>query len=138
MTACARVGLHSVSTRMAWLTALWACRAAPVPCQGHVPAYRGRACEGDDTLLTGTGVAPSRPRPAPLVLFRRGLAKGEPTARRARAWGLSRQQRHTLRPRIQANLKATAPTAVRMGPAFAADEVDHNAGEKQHPTPRPR
>ena len=52
--------------------------------QAHFPAYRCRACQGYDTLLTGTVFAKTRQRPATLVLLLRGVAKGEPTARRAR------------------------------------------------------
>ena len=36
--------------------------------QGHVPAYRGRACEGDYTLVPGTIFAQTRQRPATLGL----------------------------------------------------------------------
>jgi transposase-like protein len=100
--------------------------------QGHFPAYRCRACEGYYTLLTGTVFAKSRQRPATLVLLLRGIAKGEPTARLARELGLSRKQLHTLRQRIQANINATAPTAVMMGTTFEADELYQNAGEKKH------
>jgi transposase-like protein len=107
------------------------CRA-----QGHFPAYRCRACEGYYTLLTGTLFANTRQRPATLVLLLRGMAKGAPTARLARELGLSRQQLHTLRPRMQANLNETAPTAVRVGTAFEADELYQNAGEKKHPASR--
>lgn len=100
--------------------------------QGPFPADRCRACEGYYTLLTGTVCAKTRQRPATLVLLRRGRAKGEPTARLARELGLSRKQLHTLRQRIQANLNDTAPTAVMVGTAFEADELDHHAGEKKH------
>ena len=100
--------------------------------QGHFPAYRGRACDGYDTLLTGTVFAKTRQRPATLVLLLRGIAKGEPTARLARELGLSRNQLHPLRQRIQANLNGTAPTGVMPGTAFEADELSQNAGEKQH------
>jgi hypothetical protein len=100
--------------------------------QGHVPADRCRACEGYDTLVTGTVFENTRPRPATLVRRRRGMAKGEPTARLARALGRSRTQLHTLRRRLQAPLNETAPTAVRMGTAFAADALSHNAGETKH------
>lgn len=64
------------------------CRA-----QGHVPAYQCRVCEGYYTLLTGTIFANTRQPPATLVLLLRGIAKGEPTARRARELGLSRPPR---------------------------------------------
>jgi transposase-like protein len=105
---------------------------------GHFPAYRGRACDGYYTLLTGTVFAKTRQRPATLVLLLRGVAKGEPTARLARELGLSRKQLHTLRQRIQANLNATAPTGIMPGTAFEADELYQNAGEKRHTPSRPR
>jgi hypothetical protein len=60
------------------------------------------------------------------------MAKGEPTARLAREWGLSRPQLHTLRRRIQAHLHETAPTGVMTGTAFEADELYQHAGETQH------
>jgi len=63
--------------------------------QGHFPAYRCRACHGYYTLLTGTVFEKTRQRPATLVLLRRGMAKGEPTARLARDLSLSRKQLHT-------------------------------------------
>jgi transposase-like protein len=100
--------------------------------QAHFPAYRCRACHGYDTLLTGTVFAKTRQRPATLVLLRRGVAKGEPTARLARELGLSRTQLHTLRQRLHTNLNDTAPTNVMSGTAFEADELYQNAGEKQH------
>jgi transposase-like protein len=100
--------------------------------QGHFPAYRCRACDGYDTLLTGTVVEKTRQRPATLVLLLRGIAKGEPTARLARALGLSRTQLHTLRQRIQAHLDATAPTGVMTGTTVEADELYQNAGENKH------
>lgn len=99
---------------------------------GHFPADRCRACDGYDTVLTGTIFAKTRPRPATLVLLLRGIAKGEPTARLARELGVSRQQLHPLRPRIQANLNATAPTGSMPGAAFEADELYQHAGEKTH------
>src|SRR5919112_62761 len=83
--------------------------------QGHFPAYRCRACEGDYTRLTGTVFANTRQRPATLVLLLRGIAKGEPTARLARELGVSRTQLHTLRQRIQTQVNATAPTDTMAG-----------------------
>jgi hypothetical protein len=67
-----------------------------------------------------------------LVLLRRGMAKGESTARLARALGLSRTQFRTLRQRIQAHVNATAPTDAMAGTAFEADERYQNAGEKTY------
>jgi transposase-like protein len=105
--------------------------------QHHFPAYRCRACDGYYTLLTGTTFAKTRQRPATLVLLLRGIAKGEPTARLARALGVSRRQVHTLRHRVQENLNATAPTDVMRGTAFEADELYQNAGGKKHAPSRP-
>jgi transposase-like protein len=105
--------------------------------QGHFPAYRCRACAGYYTLLTGTVFEKTRQRPATLVLLRRGMATGEPTARLARELGLSRKQLHTLRPRIQTRLNATAPTDVMVGTAFEADEWYQHAGGKKHAPSRP-
>jgi hypothetical protein len=70
-----------------------------------------------------------------LVLLLRGIAKGEPTARLARALGVSRKQLHTLRQRIQTNCNATAPTGVMTRTAFEADELYHKAGGKKHASP---
>jgi transposase-like protein len=106
--------------------------------QGHFPAYRCRACDGDYTLLTGTVFETTRQRPAPLVLLLRGIAKGEPTARLARELGLSRKQLHTLRQRIRAYLNATVPADVMTGTAFEAGELYQNAGEKKHAPLRPQ
>jgi hypothetical protein len=106
------------------------CRA-----QGQFPAERCRACDGDDTLLTGTVFATTRQRPTTLVLLLRAMAKGEPTARLARELGLSRKQLHTLRQRVQADLNHTVPTGVMTGTAFAADALYHNAGEETPASP---
>ena len=106
--------------------------------QGHLPAYRCRACDGYYMVLTGTIFAKTRQRPATLVLLLRGIAKGEPTARLARELGLSRKQLHTLRQRLQANLNETAPTGVMPGTALEADELYQNAGEKKHAPSRSR
>jgi transposase-like protein len=100
--------------------------------QGHCPAYCCRACDGYYTWLTGTVFDKTRPRPATLVLRRRGIAKGEPTARRARELRVSRTQRHTLRQRIPAHLNATAPTGIMTGTAFEADARYQHAGENTH------
>ena len=100
--------------------------------QGAFPAYRCRSCDGSYTRLTNTVVAKPRQRPATLILLRRGMAKGEPTARFARELGGSRKQLHTLRQRVQAHLHATAPIDVMTGTAFEADELYQNAGEKKH------
>jgi uncharacterized membrane-anchored protein YhcB (DUF1043 family) len=71
------------------------------------------------------------------VLLRRGMAKGEPTARLARELGLSRMQLQTLRQRVHTHLHNTAPTELMTGTTFEADELYQHAGEKKHPPSRP-
>jgi hypothetical protein len=71
------------------------------------------------------------------VLLRRGIAKGDSTARLARELGLSRKQLPTLRQRVQTHLNDTAPTGFMTGTACEADERYQNAGEKKHAPSRP-
>lgn len=105
--------------------------------QGPFPAHRCRACDGDSTLLMGTVFEKTRQRPATLVLLRRGIAKGEPTARLACELGVSRKPRHTLRQRLQAHLNGTVPTDVMMGTGCETDERYQHAGETKPAPPRP-
>jgi transposase-like protein len=100
--------------------------------QGDFPAYRCHACDGYSTLLTHTVFEKTRQRPATLVLLRRGMAQGEPTARLARELGLSRKPLHTWRQRVQTHLNRTAPAEVMTGTTFEADERYQNAGAKKH------
>jgi hypothetical protein len=62
------------------------------------------------------------------VRWRRGLAKGAPTARLARELRRSRPQLQPLRPRLHAHRHVTAPTDGRPGTAWDADTRDPNAG----------
>jgi hypothetical protein len=57
-----------------------------------------------------------------LVLLRRGMGKGEPTALLARELEMSRKPLHTLRQRVLTNLNHTAPTAPLTATTFEADE----------------
>src|SRR5438552_2994795 len=55
------------------------------------PAYRCRACDRYYTLLSTTVFAGTHQRPAALLLFLRGVAKGESTSRLSRELSLSRR-----------------------------------------------
>jgi len=99
--------------------------------QAHFDAYRCRDCDGSYTILTGTAFGKTQQAPSPLVLLVRGVAKGEPTARRARELGRSCQTVHTLRQRVQDNVNETAPLEPLTGTAFEADERYQNAGGKK-------
>jgi hypothetical protein len=101
----------------------------------HADADRCRACDGYDTLLSGTAFEGSRQRPATLVRLLRGVAKGESTARLARELQRSRQTAHTLRQRLQTNVNNTAPTGVMDGQTFAVDARYQNTKGKNTPHP---
>ena len=100
--------------------------------QRHFPAYRCRTCDGYYTLLSGTAFEKTRQSAATLVLLLRGISKGESTAMLARELAMSRQNLGPLRKRVMQNLDDTAPIDMMEGPAFEADEVYLNAGEKKY------
>lgn len=95
------------------------------------PGYRGLECDGAFTILTGTAFAKSCQKPSTLVVFLRGVAQGETTARLSRELKLSSKQALTLRHRLQDNANETAPLTLMMGKHFEADAVYVNAGEKR-------
>jgi len=99
--------------------------------EGAIPSFRCKGCDRYYTALTGTIFAKTRQSPSTLVLLLRGIAKGETTARLSRELDISRKQMHTLRGRVQNNLYETLPTHVLDEPAFEADELYQNAGEKR-------
>ena len=51
------------------------------------------------------------------------MAQGEPTVRFARELGMSRQQRYTLRQRVQTHRNHTAPAEVMPGTTLEADAL---------------
>lgn len=104
--------------------------------QGLIPAFRCKGCDRYYTALTGTIFQKTRQPPSRIVLMRRGIAKGETTARLARELCVSRKQMHTLRGRVQNNLYETLPTHVLEAPVLEADELYQNAGEKRAAPPR--
>jgi hypothetical protein len=134
MTASARSGWRVTSIRML-------CDAYTVGIpngaysakKGYLPAYCCQACNGYDTLLTGTVFAKTRRPPATKVLLLRGIAKGESTARLARGFGISGKQLHTLWQRIQAHVNATAPTDATAGPLLRPMNATRMQGEKSMP-----
>lgn len=95
------------------------------------PGYRCRDCDGAFTILTGTAFEKTRQKPSTIVLFLRGVAQGETTARLSRELSLSYKQALTLRHRVQDNVNETAPMDLMRGQHFEADEVYQNAGEKR-------
>ncbi len=99
------------------------------------PGYRCRDCDGAFTILTGTAFEKTRQKPSTVVVFLRGVAQGETTARVSRELSLSYKQALTLRHRVQDNANETAPLGLMQGQHFEADEVYVHAGKKsdRHP-----
>jgi hypothetical protein len=137
MIASACYGGSGTFTQTVCTAPLPKCGATLVPCARSLSSLPVSGLRRLLHAADGDGVRKTRPRPATLVLLLRGVAKGEPTARLARALGVSRKPLHTLRQRLQANLNATAPTAVMCGTAFEAGELYHNAGAKKPTTSQP-
>ena len=122
------------------------CRAAGDGLRVHrrhrapVLGYLCRRCGKAFNAFTGTPLAGTPKRPSRVLLFLRGVAKGESTAALARELGCSRPHLLALRHRLQANAAgwlgrfdaAPLPDAV-----VEADEMYQNAGEKRGPAPGP-
>ena len=103
--------------------------------------YKCRACGRVFNAFTGTAFAGTHRRPSRLVLFLRGVSRGEPTAALSRELGASRPHLHELRQRLQANAAAALPWAdpapLAGDRAAEADEAYVAAGEKRRPARRP-
>jgi transposase-like protein len=111
--------------------------------------YKCRACGRVFNAFTGTALAGTHRRPSQLVLFLRGVAQGDSTARLARELKASRPHLHELRQRLQANaataLPAADPATLHADAAAEADECYVAAGENpstalrvRRPAHRPR
>jgi transposase-like protein len=93
--------------------------------------YRCRSCHGVYNLYSGTVFEGRRLRPAQVVLFVRGVCKGEPTATLARELKVCRQTALGLRRRLQANGEKLQPITPLFDARTETDEMFQNAGEKR-------
>lgn len=101
--------------------------------RGPVLGYRCRRCGKAFNAFTGTPLSGTPKPPSRILLFLRGVAKGESTARLARELGCSRPHLLALRHRLQANAAAWLErfdAAPLPDPVVEADEMYQNAGEK--------
>lgn len=92
--------------------------------------YRCGACGRVFNAWTGTAWQGTHKTPAQLVLFCRGLLRGEPTARLARELGCDRKHLLALRHRLQQQAQAWLPRDPLPDTQAEADEMYQNAGEK--------
>ena len=93
--------------------------------------YRCRVCHGVYNLYSDTVFEGCHLRPSQVVLFVRGVCKGEPTASLARELKVCRQTALGRRRRLQANGEKLQPTTPLSDPRTETDEMFQNAGEKR-------
>ena len=85
-----------------------------------MPDFKCRACGRVFNAFTGTAAVGTHRRPSAVVLFLRGVAKGDSTAGLARELKAGRRHLHDLRHRLQAN----AAAALQANAAAALQAVD--------------
>jgi transposase-like protein len=96
----------------------------------QLTVYRCNGCQGVYNLYSGTVFEGRHLRPAQVVLFLRGVCKGEPTATLAREIEIGRTTAHLLRQALQANAERLQPDTPLKDLATESDEMFQNAGEK--------
>ena len=97
----------------------------------YLDNYRCQHGDRDSTLLTSTVFEKTRQLPSTVVLIRRGIAKGESTARLARELKSGRARLHHRRQQIQHPWVARVSRVALADRVLAADERYQNAGEKK-------
>lgn len=98
--------------------------------------YRCKHCGRVFNAFTGTALQGTQRRPSQILLFLRGVANGEPTAKLARELGASRVRLLELRHKIQARAAAEQDRSALSDAVVEADEMYQNAGEKRPSAPR--
>lgn len=93
--------------------------------------YRCLECEGIYNLYSGTLFEKKHLRPSQVVLFLRGVAKGESSMKLAEELGMSRTTVHYLRKELQNNAHGLQPESPLVDEYTETDEMFQNAGEKR-------
>lgn len=99
--------------------------------RSHMTMHRCRRCQTVYTVYTGTVFAHKHLRPAQVVLFLRGLCKGESTAGLSRELQLAYDTVHHLRQQLHANAIRLQPNTPLPDAVTETDEMFQNAGEKR-------
>jgi transposase-like protein len=106
--------------------------------RSDLTTYRCTACATTYNLYSGTVFQQAHLTPMQIVLFLRGICKGEPTQELAAELGLGYQAALRLRHAIQANAQAAQPNTPLPDHATETDEMFQNAGEKRRKARRSR
>src|SRR5512147_3046907 len=104
--------------------------------RSDLTTYRCTVCGTTYNLYSGTVFQQAHLTPMQIVLFLRGVCKGEPTQELAAEIGLGDQAALRLRHAIQANAQAAQPNTPLPDRQTETDEMFQNAGEKRRETRR--
>jgi len=99
--------------------------------RSQLTVYRCRICHTTYNLYTGTVFQQRHLNPMQVVLFMRGICKGESTKMLASELEISYQQALALRHEIQRNAVLEQPQAPLPDRHSETDEMFQNAGEKR-------
>lgn len=103
----------------------------------QLTTYRCCGCESVYNLYTGTVFQGRHLTPQQVVLFLRGVSKGEPSTTLAKELGLSYPTVLSIRHQLQANAERTQPDTPLPDRQTETDEMFQNAGEKRRTPSRP-
>lgn len=99
--------------------------------RSELTVYRCRECERIYNLYTGTVFQGRHMPPAKVVMFMRGVCKGEPTTVLASELELDYKMALQLRHQIQRNAEKSQPDTPLSDQRTETDEMFQNAGEKR-------
>ena len=99
--------------------------------RSNLSVYRCRACESIYNLYTGTVFQGRHLTPPQVVMFMRGVCKGEPTTVLSAELGMNYKMALALRHKIQANAEKAQPNSPLPDQQTETDEMFQNAGEKR-------
>ena len=97
----------------------------------ELTTYRCQGCESVYNLYTGTVFQGRHLTPQEVVLFLRGVSKGEASTTLAKELGLSYPTVLNIRHQLQANAERAQPDSPLPDRHSETDEMFQNAGEKR-------
>ena len=103
--------------------------------RSELTVYRCRECESIYNLYTGTVFQGRHLPPPKVVMFMRGVCKGEPTTVLASELEMDYKMALELRHEIQANAEQAQPETALPDQQTETDEMFQNAGEKRRQAP---
>ena len=99
--------------------------------RSELTVYRCRACESIYNLYTGTVFQGRHLPPPKVVMFMRGVCKGEPTTILASELEMDYKMALQLRHEIQGNAEKAQPETPLLDQQTETDEMFQNAGGKR-------